>query len=398
MYELSEQRKWLIVAGLALGPAMANGFARFAYALLLPSMKADLGWNFTQAGWLNTANGIGYLIGALVALFFVARFGAIKLFIWGFFLTTLAMFGSAFTPDLIVQSLFRILAGIGGAPVFVMGGVLTAALFPGNPRLNAFAVAVYFGGGGLGMFVTGVLLPPFLEKHFPSGWQMAWAFMAIASSIMFIAGLWAALQVHIIPVGSNVRLGGLRTGAMLPALLAYFLFGLGYVIYMTFLISWLKLNGEGVLLTSAVWSLMGIAVVVSPLLWRDVLSNAYAGRAIAWTSLALAIGALVPIVGTPIGILASAFIFGGSMFIVPTSVTNFAKRSVQPNLMGAAVALFTVVFSIGQILGPIGAGIVLDLTGNSNWVLFLTTGILTLGVSAALFQPNIMVGENEVRP
>ena len=143
---------------------------------------------------------------------------------------------------------------------------------------------------------------------------------------------------------------------------------------------------------------MGIAVVVSPLLWRNVLSDAYAGRAIAWTSLALAIGALVPIVGTPLGILASAFIFGGSMFMVPTSVTNFAKRSVQPNLMGAAVALFTVVFSIGQILGPIGAGIVLDLTGNSNWVLFLTTGILSLGVSAALFQPSIIVGENKVRP
>ena len=394
MYDASERRKWLIVAGLALGPAMANGFARFAYALLLPSMKADLEWTFTQAGWLNTANGIGYLIGSLVALFFVSRFGAVKLFIWGFFLTTIAMFGSAVTPDLIIQSLFRILAGIGGAPVFVMGGVLTAALFQGNQLLNSFAVAVYFGGGGLGMLVTGIALPSFLETRFPSGWQMAWAFMAIASSFMFIAVLWAALQVRKVPLGPDVRLGGLRIGAMLPALLAYFLFGLGYVIYMTFLISWLKLNGMGVLLTSAVWSMMGIAVVISPLIWRKVLSNAYAGRAIAWTSLALAIGALVPLVGTSIGILASALIFGGSMFMVPSSVTNFAKRSVEANLMGAAVALFTVVFSIGQILGPIGAGMVLDWTGNSNWVIFLTTGILTIGVVAAFLQPNILSSED----
>jgi hypothetical protein len=36
MNELSETKKWLIVAGLSMGPAMANGFARFAYALLLP--------------------------------------------------------------------------------------------------------------------------------------------------------------------------------------------------------------------------------------------------------------------------------------------------------------------------------------------------------------------------
>lgn len=397
MSELSVQRKWLIVACLALGPAMANGFARFAYALLLPAMRADLGWNFTQAGWLNTANGIGYLIGALVALFFAARFGAVKLFIWGFVLATLAMFGSAVTPDLIMQSLFRILAGIGGAPVFVMGGVLTAALFPGNQRLNAFAVAVYFGGGGLGMLVTGIFLPPYLEAYLPSGWQMAWAFMAMASSVMLIAVSWAALQVRELPTGPSVRLEGLRIGVMLPALLAYFLFGLGYVIYMTFLVSWLKANGEGVLITSAVWSLMGIAVISSPFMWRCVLSNAYAGRAIAWTSLALATGALIPLVGTPISILASAFVFGGSMFMVPSSVTNFAKQSVEAHLMGAAVALFTVVFSVGQILGPIGAGIMLDLTGNSNWILFLTAGILSFGVAAALFQPNITPPADAVR-
>ena len=33
---------WL-VAGLAMGPAVALGLARFAYALLLPAMRLDLG-------------------------------------------------------------------------------------------------------------------------------------------------------------------------------------------------------------------------------------------------------------------------------------------------------------------------------------------------------------------
>ena len=37
-----------------------NGLARFAYGLLLPAMRADLDWNYTQAGWINTANAIGY--------------------------------------------------------------------------------------------------------------------------------------------------------------------------------------------------------------------------------------------------------------------------------------------------------------------------------------------------
>ncbi|MDG1935646.1 MAG: YbfB/YjiJ family MFS transporter [Paracoccaceae bacterium] len=393
MNELSDRKKWLIVAGLSMGPAMANGFARFAYALLLPSMRADLGWTYTQAGWLNTANGIGYLIGALLALFLVGRFGPKRLFISGFALTTLAMFGSAGTPDLFAQSLCRILAGIGGAPVFVMGGVLTAALFSSNLKLNAFAVAVYFGGGGLGMLGTGLLLPTYLDSHFPVGWQMSWGFMALASCLMLGIIIWAASQVSEVREGSKLRLSGLRIGAMIPAISAYFLFGLGYVIYMTFLISWLKTNGTGTGLTSAVWSLMGIAVMASPFVWRRVLSQARAGRAIAWTNLTAGIGAFVPLFGSTFSVLISALMFGGAMFMVPTSATNFAKKSVAPPIMGAAVALFTVFFSLGQILGPIGAGYVLDQTGDSIWILLLSGSILILGMLSALLQPAIMPPE-----
>jgi hypothetical protein len=33
--------------------------------LLLPPMRADLGWTYVEAGALNTANGAGYIVGAL---------------------------------------------------------------------------------------------------------------------------------------------------------------------------------------------------------------------------------------------------------------------------------------------------------------------------------------------
>ena len=56
-----------VVAGLAMAPAVAVGLARFAYALLLPPMRADLGWTYADAGTMNTANAAGYLAGALLA-------------------------------------------------------------------------------------------------------------------------------------------------------------------------------------------------------------------------------------------------------------------------------------------------------------------------------------------
>ena len=68
------QHTLVLAAGLSFGSAIALGLTRFSYALLLPAMKADLGWSFAQAGAMNTANALGYLLGAL-AFPFVSRRG-----------------------------------------------------------------------------------------------------------------------------------------------------------------------------------------------------------------------------------------------------------------------------------------------------------------------------------
>ena len=56
-----------VVLALSLGAAVSLGITRFAYALLLPVMRADLGWSYTLAGAMNTVNALGYLLGALAA-------------------------------------------------------------------------------------------------------------------------------------------------------------------------------------------------------------------------------------------------------------------------------------------------------------------------------------------
>src|ERR1700728_1110984 len=81
---------WVVV-GLAMGPAVALGFARFAYALLLPSMRTALEWSFADAGAMNTANAAGYLIGALAAAPVGRRVGDRRVFATSLFLTALTV-------------------------------------------------------------------------------------------------------------------------------------------------------------------------------------------------------------------------------------------------------------------------------------------------------------------
>ena len=84
---------------LSLGPAVSNGFARFAYALILPAMHSDLSWSYTQAGSMNSVNALGYLAGSLLAFYAIAAVGARRLFISGMYVTAAALVLSGFTAD-----------------------------------------------------------------------------------------------------------------------------------------------------------------------------------------------------------------------------------------------------------------------------------------------------------
>ena len=74
-----------------MGSAIALGLARFSYALLLPPMKSDLGWSFAQAGAMNTANALGYLLGALAFPRLSRRWSTGTLFVGGCVATALLM-------------------------------------------------------------------------------------------------------------------------------------------------------------------------------------------------------------------------------------------------------------------------------------------------------------------
>ena len=66
--ETKYTKQWLILLGLLLGVTVTNGFARFAYGLMLPAMQTQMEWNYAQAGWLNTVNALGYILGAILTM------------------------------------------------------------------------------------------------------------------------------------------------------------------------------------------------------------------------------------------------------------------------------------------------------------------------------------------
>jgi len=68
---------------LSLAPTIGLGIGRFAYALVLPDMRDSLHWSYSAAGFMNTINAAGYLVGALFASQLIKRFGLAASVRWG---------------------------------------------------------------------------------------------------------------------------------------------------------------------------------------------------------------------------------------------------------------------------------------------------------------------------
>jgi MFS family permease len=372
----------LVPWALSGGAAVAVGFARFAYALILPAMKTDLNLNYAQAGWLNTANALGYLVGALLTIFFVARLGNRRLFIAGLWLTTLALVSNGLTRDFYLLTVFRFLAGFGAAGAFICGGVLSGVL-------GTKAIVIFFSGGGFGMLVSGALLPWLFDYGGAAAWPWAWIAIAAVCIPLSLAAVGASRGIVEPSAGGASPAWPWRP--CIPEFTAYFMFGLGYIAYMTFIVAWLNLGPIQTMslaaITSVMWTLLGIMTLLAPLLWQRVFNGRHDGLPMAASMMVLALGAALPLViPTTVGVWASAALVGSSVFMVPSAATGFVKTNLAKPSWGSALAVATSLFALGQTIGPVAAGWISDLSGSLSTGLAASAAILVIGALVALLQ------------
>lgn len=160
---------WVVAAG-ALAVPVAQGTGRFVLTPLLPPMQAELGLDDTRPGLLGSLNFARYLLGAvLVAL--MPSLGAARLVPAGLALVTLGTVAMPLLPLWPAWLLARLLAGLGGAFLF-LGGVAAAAgrlARLGRPQAM---------GGVLARVGVGIALGGLIALLTRPGWRAGWLVMA----------------------------------------------------------------------------------------------------------------------------------------------------------------------------------------------------------------------------
>ncbi|WP_202121400.1 YbfB/YjiJ family MFS transporter [Streptomyces sp. BA2] len=242
---------------LSLGTASALGPARFAYGLLVPAMPGGLGWTLADAGALSTANGLGYVVGAVLTAALVRRWGTASVFRWGMAATAVTLAGTAASNEFVVPVAMRALAGAAGAAVFIAGGVIAARL---AARAGSSApVAVYFAGTGAGIVLSGAAIPA-LGDH----WWAAWIGLGIAAGIATLIS-WSATGPD--EEKATDGAGRARVRPLRRVALAYLLFAVGYITCITFLSVYLADRHASVLQEILTWTVLGGGVMATPFLW-----------------------------------------------------------------------------------------------------------------------------------
>ena len=345
----------------AIAMAIGMGIGRFAYTPILPGMMAGLGLSASDAGLIASANYVGYLAGAILAA------GA-----WGQGRERVLAFagigGSAalaavmgLTDAIPVFLAIRFLAGIASAfmMVFLSTIVFNQLAQTGRSGLQA----VHFGGVGVGIMVSAALTAGVFLLGMD--WRMNWA---VAGAVCAVGTLvvWLLLRVdpHQPPSQARREPPLVWSPPLIKITLAYGIFGAGYIVTATFLIAIVRQSEGGVLLESGVWLAAGLAGAPSVWFWTRVAGRIGMARAYGIGCLVEAVGVVASVsLGGYVGQLLAGALLGGT-FIAVTAIGLQIGRAFAGDSPRRALAIMTAAFGVGQIIGPLLAGVAADVTGS----------------------------------
>jgi predicted MFS family arabinose efflux permease len=378
---VAEPRSTLAAAAaLALAAAVSLGLARFSYALLLPPMREDLLWSYTVAGSMNTVNAAGYLVGALAMPALLRRWDARSLLLIGGVgaAALLALHGVVHSEALLLM--LRAGTGVASALSFVAGGLLAARLaaqqsaLPGDGGGGVSAglvLGLYYGGTGLGIVASAALVPPLVEvaaAHWPRAW---WALGAVCAAFTVVTAF--GTQALHSPPASQAAPVPVALRRLAFGLLGYTMFGLGYIGYMTFVITLLREQGLPAGQRQLFYMLLGAGVVASSWLWAPLLQRWRGGGTLALLNGLLALATVLPLLPlwlngsvAIVATYASGLLFGAVFLQVVASTTALVRHNLPAAAWPAGISAFTIVFAAGQIAGPLLVGWVADAGGGSG--------------------------------
>ena len=353
------------------------GLARFAYTPLLPQMHTQAGLGVADGGLLAAINYAGYMSGALLAAWIESPTWRQRLYVWALPLALVITALMGLSTSFPVWALSRYVGGLCGAAGMLLGSGLVQGWLMRSGRRPE--LGLYFVGLGLGIVVSAVGAMGMTAVQL--GWAAQWqGFALLGLAFLIPAWLWRP-PVPPPPVKADAGAAPSRRWMALMVA-AYFCAGWGFVINATFTVAIVEkqplLAGQG----PWAWLLVGLVATPAVFVWDRIARRTGDVGALLIAFGVQIVGVLLPaLFGGLAAALLGALLYGATFIgIVSLTLALVGRRS--PANPGKAMARLTLSYGVAQISAPALTGRMVEASGSFNAALWLTAGVLALGMVA----------------
>ena len=354
---------------------MAMGIGRFALTPQMPHLLSEGQVDLTAAGLIAAANYLGYLLGAVDAMFAHRPQQVQRRLHGGLWLCVLLTLASFWANGFWAHLLLRFGTGVASAWVLVMITALSQPLAAaaGRPRLGALV----FAGPGLGIFLTGLLA---LVSHLLQQTSATLWLIYAAVALVMLLGIMRILpqsDVHTPVATLNVS----HSNRGIPRLaVVYALYGVGYIIPATFLSQMANAQFHGQWQADLFWPCFGLGAAIGVLLVslrrHDPNTTRHWLTATLWLQ---ALGVFACLLGSAYG-LALGVMLCGMPFLACMQLVMQRSRELAPHSTQRNAGLLTACFAVGQLSGPLLAALSSHFSGGLQPALIIAgSGLLIAG-------------------
>ncbi|MDF1721399.1 MAG: YbfB/YjiJ family MFS transporter [Minwuia sp.] len=390
-------RAWVIVILCALVVGCCLGLARFAFGMLLPGISGDVGLDYAQGGLLGTSYFIGYLVMVVGVPRIVRTAGQRRMILAGLLALIIGMTGMAFTSSFIMLLALYTLTGMGAGGAYVPAMSLASSWFEASHRGRA--AGTMLAGAGIGIVLSGLLIPALQPHAGFAGWQVGWLLFALIAAVTLVLCSLAlrdrpselGLRPYGIPAPPPVTGGPKPRRGWLILLhlgVIYSCYGLTYMTYTTFIVTaMIDERGMDAGQAGLFWSIAGFCSIFSGALFGGLSDRIGRRGGLMAASLAQAVSfALVAGDFGEVALYGSIICFGISAWSIPTIMAAAAGDQVGPERAAGALAAITLMFAAGQAAGPVGAGALAEWTDHfgPGFAASAVIALLAIALSALL--------------
>ncbi|HEC2167817.1 TPA: YbfB/YjiJ family MFS transporter [Staphylococcus delphini] len=375
----------LVLGMMALFIVIALG--RFAYTPILPFMQLDTGLDNKSVGLLATFNYLGYLIGAMLPIFYIMKNKVFDLKCYLLLnVATMLLFGV--TDHFVIWSLLRLLNGISSGAVFVLASnIVLEALH--LARREGIAGLLY-SAVGLGLFSSSLFIFLYTDV---THWRETWIWLGSAAFILTLIIIVRLRENPTSPEPASHEAHGpdkvIRYSKKfyIPFAIAYFCEGAGYIITGTFLVAIVKTMPTLSEYAALSWMFVGLGAIPATVLWSMIGQRIGICLSVILAFLLQIVAVLMPIFTVnAFAIALSSMIFGATFLGLTTLFMSKSHQITFETKGNNLVAVMTLIYSVGQMIAPYISGILIEHTHSYNDALIFAAAILVIGILSSLYS------------